>query len=153
MRVRISCMAMAMMTLLGCGGGATTVQPDASAQPDAFELQGTWLYLGPWDVVHTLKISNVSIAYTDVDGQWSSNWTIKDYDNGAHHFQMVFESGTGTYLPTGQDLSGTFVLSGQILTVQLTDGLASYSPVQSPGSCTEGGVTRISNCGIYMKQN
>jgi hypothetical protein len=129
-----------------------SVRPDASVQPEAFELQGSWLYLGPGDGVHTLKISNGSILYTDVDGQWSSNWTIKDYDNGLHHFQLVFESGTGTYSPTGQSLSGSYVLNDPILTVQLANGLGSYPPVQSPGSCTEEGSNRISNCGIYMKQ-
>jgi hypothetical protein len=170
-------MTLAMMTLLGCVGGTTTTQPDASMQPDAivrrdstaqpdataqsdaitqqapFELQGTWLYLGPWDGEHTLKISNGSAVYTDINGEWSSDWTIKAYDNGLHHFQMVFESGTGTYIPAGQNLSATYVLSEVILTVQLTDGLGSYSPVRSPGSCTEENSDRISDCRLYMKQN
>ena len=154
--MRIGCLAtmmtLATMTLLGCGGGATTVRSDASVQPDAFELDGTWLYLGPSDGPHTLKISNGSMVYADIDGQWSSNWTIKDYDNGLHHFQVVFESGTGTYLPVGQNMSGTYVLNDPILTVQLANGLGSYSPVQSPGSCTEGGSTPIFDCRIYMNQ-
>jgi hypothetical protein len=152
--MKISCLAtaitLATMTLLGCREGTTTVQPDASVRPDAFEPQGTWLYLGPWDGEHWLKISNASVVYTAVDGTWSSNWTIKDYDNGLHHFQLVFESGTGTYSPTGQNLSGTYVLSGTILTVQVADGLGLYSPVTSPGSCMmDGGPDRIPNCGIY----
>jgi hypothetical protein len=153
--MRIGCLAMMMilatMALLGCGGGTTTVQPDASVQLEAFELVGSWLYLGPSDGPHTLEISNGSMTYADIDGQWSSNWTIKDYDNGLHHFQTVFETGTGTYLPVGQNMSGTYVLNDDILTVQLVNGLGSYSPVQSPGSCTEGS-TLIPDCRIYMKQ-
>ena len=146
---------LATMTLPGCREGTTTVQHDASAQDDAsaqhdaFEPRGTWVYLGPWEVAHTLAISNVSAVYVAVDGTWSSNWTIKDYDNGLRHFQLVFESGTGMYTPTGQNLSGTYVLSGSTLTVQLADGLGSYSPVTSPASCTDGDGNRIANCGIY----
>ena len=161
--MRIICLVttitLATVTLLGCHGGATTVQHDASAQHDAsvqhdaFEIQGKWLYLGPGDNVHTLTISNVSIVYSAIDGTWSSNWTIKDYDNGLRHFQLVFESGTGTYSPTGQNISATYDLNGAILTVQLADGLESYSPVTSPGSCTEGGSTQIPNCGLYMNDN
>ena len=83
--MRISCLAtmmtLATMTLLGCGGGTTV-------QPDAFELDGTWTYLGPSDGPHTLKISNGSMVYADEDGQWSSNWTIKDYDNGLTIFKL-----------------------------------------------------------------
>ena len=156
---RATMIALATMTVLGCGGGATAVQPDASAHSDAtaqsapFELQGTWVYLGPWDGEHTLKINCVSIVYSAVAGDWSSTWTIKDYDNGLHHFQMVFESGTGTYYPTGQKLSGTYDLNGAILTIQLSNGLGSYLPVQSPGSCTEGASTLIPDCRLYMKQN
>ena len=146
--MRISCLAtmmtLATMTLLGCGGGTTV-------QPDAFELDGTWTYLGPSDGPHTLKISNGSMVYADEAGQWSSNWTIKEYDNGLHHFQVVFESGTGAYLPVGQNMSGTYVLNSPILTVQLASGLGSYAPVQSPGSCAEGS-TFIPDCRVYMKQ-
>jgi len=155
--MRIICLVttitLATVTLLGCHGGATTVQHDASAQHDAFEIQGKWLYLGPGDAVHTLTISDVSIVYTAVDGTWSSNWTIKDYDNGLDHFQLVFESGTGMYSPTGQNISATYDLNGAVLTMQLADGLGSYLPVTSPGSCTEGGSTRIPNCGLYMNDN
>ena len=120
-------------------------------QPDAFEVDGTWAYLGPSDRPHSLKISDGAMVYTDEAGQWSSNWTIKDYDNGLHHFQVVFESGTGTYLPVGQTMSGTYDLNDPILTVQLADGLGSYSPVQSPGSCTDGS-TLIPECRVYVKQ-
>ena len=152
----VTMMTLATVPFLGCGGGSTTAQPDSSVQPEAFELNGSWLYLGPSDGPHTLKISNGngsngSMAYADVNGAWSSNWTTKAYDNGLHHFQVVFESGTGTYLPVGQKMSGTYDLNGAILTVQLANGLGSYSPVQSPGSCTDGS-TLIPECRIYMKQ-
>jgi hypothetical protein len=154
MYMRMSCLAtimtLAPMTLQGCGGG-TTVHPDASVQPDAFELDGTWVYLGPSDGPHMLKISNGSMVYADIDGQWSSNWTMKDYDNGLHHFQVVFESGTGTYLPVGQNMSGTYAMTGAELTVQLANGLGSYAPMRSPGSCTEGS-TLIPDCRLYVKQ-
>ena len=153
--MRISCLAtmmtLATMALPGCGGGTTKAPSDASVQPEAFELDTTWVYLGPSDGPHTLEISNGAMVYADIDGQWSSNWTIKDYDNGLHHFQVIFETGTGTYLPVGQTMSGTYVLNGSILTVQLANGLGSYSPVQSPGSCTEGS-TLIPDCRIYVKQ-
>ena len=146
--MRISCLAtmmtLATMTLLGCGGGTTV-------QPDAFELDGTWTYLVPSDGPHTLKISNGSMVYADEAGQWSSNWTIKEYDNGLHHFQVVFESGTGTYLPVGQNMSGTYAITDAILTVQLANGLGSYAPMQSPGTCTEGS-TFIPDCRLYLNQ-
>jgi hypothetical protein len=136
-------MALVTIALLRCGGNST-------AQPEPFELDGSWLYLGPSDGPHTLTISDGSMAYADVDGKWSSAWTLKEYDSGLH--QVVFETGTGTYLPVGQNMSGTYVLNGEILTVQLANGLASYSTVQSPGSCTAGGSTLIPDCRIYVKQ-
>jgi len=37
--------------------------------------------------------------------------------------------------------------------VQLPDGRDSYSPVQSPGSCTEEGSDLIPGCRIHMHQN
>ena len=146
------------ITLSGCSGSSTKALPDASVPADAsvphddFELSGAWLYLGPGDVQHTLEISNASAVYTGINVDWSSTWTIKDYNNDLQRFQLVFKSGTGSYLPTGQSLSGTYDLSGAILTVQLADGLGSYLTLQSPGSCTAGG-SRITNCGLYMKQN
>jgi len=144
-RCRATVKTLATIVLLGCGGGST-------AQPEAFELDGSWLYLGPSDGPHSLTISDGSMAYSDIDGEWSSNWTLKEYDSGLHHFQVVFETGTGTYLPVGKNMSGTYVLNGEILTVQLANGLASYSTVQSPGSCTAGGSTLIPDCRIYVKQ-
>jgi len=136
----------------GTGGASSGTGGTTAVQPDAFEVDGAWTYLGPSDMPHTLKISNGAMVYVDVDGQWSSNWTIKEYDNGLHHFQVVFESGTGTYLPVGQTMSGTYDLNGPILTVQLADGLGSYAPLQSPGSCTEG-TSFIPDCRVYLNQN
>jgi len=136
----------------GTGGATTGTGGTTTAQSDAFEADGPWVYLGPSDKPHRLNISDGSMVYDDVDGQWSSNWTIKEYDNGLHHFQVVFESGTGTYLPVGQSMSGTYDLNGPILTVQLANGLASYPPMQSAGSCTEG-TTFIPDCRVYVQQN
>jgi hypothetical protein len=121
-------------------------------QPDPFEIDGTWLYLGPADGPHWLKIGNGSMVYADIDGQWSSTWTIKGYDNGLHHFQAVFESGTGTYLPVGQTMSGTYDVTGAELTVQLANGLGSYPPMQSPTSCMEDS-TPIPDCRLYLSKN
>jgi hypothetical protein len=133
------------------GGIATGGSSTGGAPPEAFELQGTWLYLGPWDAVHTLEITNASMTYTDIAGEWSSNWTITEYDNALHHFQLAFESGTGTYYPTGENVSGTYDLGDQILTVQVAGGLASYPAMESPGSCLQG-ADRIVDCGIYMRE-
>ena len=147
------------MTLSGCTGSSTSAQPDASVSADAsvpradFALRGSWLYLGPGDAGHSLEISNASIVYTSTGGDWSSTWAIKDYDNDLHRFQLVLTSGTGSYFPAGQSLSGTYDVSGAILTVQLADGLGAYMTLQSPGSCTLGGSQPIANCGLYMKQN
>jgi len=146
------------ITVSGCSGSSTKAQPDASVPADAsatrddFELQGSWLFLGPGDVMHSVVISNSSAVYTGNDGDWSSTWSIKDYDNDLQRFQLTFKSGTGSYYPTGQNLSGTYDLSG-ILTVQLADGLGSYLTLQSPGSCTVSGTQPIPNCALYMKQN
>jgi hypothetical protein len=148
MRIRFlaTVMTLAMMAVGGCGEDAAT------APPEAFELQGTWLYLGPGDRVHHLEIANASMVYTDIAGEWSSDWTVKDYDNRLEHFEIVFKSGTGTYLPEGQTMSGTYVLTGAILTVQLANGAGAYSPVQDP-SCTQGGADLVPDCGRYMKEN
>jgi hypothetical protein len=141
-------LTMAMPALLGCGGGTTT------PPPQAFELEGGWLYLGPSDGPHDLTIGQGSMVYTDIAGTWSSDWTIKAYDNGLHHFQVAFGSGSGTYLPVGQAMSGTYDLSGMLLTVQLASGLASYPNLQSPGTCTDGtDGTPVPDCRLYIKQN
>ncbi len=92
------------------------------------------------------------MVYADVDGKWSSHWTIKAYDNGLHHFQVGFDSGSGTYLPVGQSLSGTYALTGTFLTVQLAMGLTSYPQLSSPGTCTSAADgTPIPDCRLYVK--
>jgi len=155
MRIRYlaTILALATMPLLGCGESASTDQPDAFVPAGPFELEGSWLYLGPWDGEHTLTFSNTSATYTDIGGTWSSTWKLQNFDNDAHHFQIAFEAGDGTYIPTGAQLSGSYDLNAVILTVQLADGLGSYPPMRSPGSCTEGESSPIDNCRLYMKQN
>jgi hypothetical protein len=136
---------LATLTLVGCGSDTPTTSPVA------FELDGKWLYLGPSGKAHTIQISDASMAYADVDGEWSSSWSVKQYDKGQHHFQIVFKSGNGTYYPAGPNMSGTYVLNSGMLTVQVASGLGSYPTVQSPGSCMAGSAP-ISDCGIYMIQ-
>ena len=110
------------------------------------------MYLGPSDQPHDLTIDDGSMVYADVDGKWSSHWTIKAYDNGLHHFQVGFDSGSGTYLPVGQSLSGTYALTGTFLTVQLAMGLTSYPQLSSPGTCTSAADgTPIPDCRLYVK--
>jgi hypothetical protein len=139
---------MAMPAVLGCGGSTTT------PPPEAFELEGGWTYLGPSDGPHDLTIGDGSMVYTDVAGMWSSHWTIKAHDNELHHFQVTFDSGSGTYLPVGQSMSGTYDLMNTLLTVQSANGLASYPQLQSPGTCTrETDGTPIPDCRTYIKQN
>ncbi len=139
---------MIALGLAGCGGGSTTPPP----QP--FELTGAWIYLGPSDGPHDLTIGNGSMVYTDVAGQWSSQWTIKSYDNGLHHFQTNFDSGTGSYLPVGQSMSGTYELTNTLLTIQLAEGLTSYPPLEGAGTCTSAtDGTPIPECRLYIKGN
>jgi hypothetical protein len=139
---------MCMPALLDCGAGTTS----PARQP--FELEGPWTYLGPSDGPHDLTIGADSMVYTDVAGAWSSHWTIKSYDNGLHEFQVAFASGSGTYLPVGQSMSGTYELSAKLLTVQLANGLATYPPLQGAGTCTSAtDGTPLPECRLYMKQN
>ena len=147
--MRIGGLFMVMLVALsGCGANNTT------PQPAAFDLDGAWLYLGPSDVPHTLTVSQAAMVYADVDGHWSSSWTIKTYDNGAHHFQVAFGSGSGTYLPLGESMSGAYDVSGTFLTVQLAKDLASYPPLQSPGTCTgTADGTPVPDCRLYVKKN
>lgn len=134
--------------VLGCGGNTTT----SPAEP--FELTGGWTYLGPSDGPHDLMIGNGSMVYTDVAGTWSSKWTIKSYENDMHHFQVAFDSGTGMYLPVGQNMSGTYALSNTLLTIQLADGLGSYPALQSAGTCTGAADgSPVPQCRLYIKQN
>jgi hypothetical protein len=169
-------MTLVTMALPGCGENATTANPDASAHvPDArspeadtrspeadtrspeadarvpFELAGKWLFLGPSEGLHNLTITDESMEYSDVEGKWSSKWSIKSYDNGLHHFQMTFVSGDGTYLPTGQSMSATYEVDAQIMSLQLAGGTGSYPTLKSPGSCTESDSTPIPDCRLYMK--
>lgn len=151
MHMRIRCLAvmitMAILAAPGCGANTKTTPPEA------FEIDGAWSYLGPSDVPHTLTVDDTSMVYTDTDGKWSSSWTIKTYDNQLHHFQVTFNSGSGTYLPVGQSMSGTYDLNGTTLTVQVASGLASYPQLQSPGSCTAAtDGTPIADCRLYIKQ-
>jgi hypothetical protein len=138
---------LAMPAVLGCGGSTTPPL-------EALEIEGGWTYLGPSDGPHDLTISDGSMVYTDVAGMWSSRWTIKASDNELHHFQVTFDSGSGTYLPVGQSMSGTYDLRNTLLTVQLANGLASYPQLLSPGTCTaETDGTPIPDCRTYIKQN
>ena len=136
---------MALLALPGCGGSTSTPS-------EAFEIDGAWIYLGPSDVPHDLTIGGGSMVYADVEGMWSSHWTIKAYDNGLHHFQIAFDAGSGTYLPVGQSMSGTYDLTGSLLTVQLANGVASYPPLESAGTCTAAtDGTPIPQCRTYIK--
>jgi hypothetical protein len=141
---------MVALALVASGCGGSTKEPP----PDPFEIDGAWTYLGPSDVPHDLTVADGSMVYTDVEGQWSSHWTIKAYDNGLHHFQVTFDSGSGTYLPSGQSMSGAYEVSGPLLTVQLASGLSAYPPLQGAGTCTSAtDGTPIPDCRLYIKQN
>jgi len=152
--MRITCLAtiitVATLALAGCSSDNPTPQPQA----EPFELDGPWIYLGPSDVPHDLKISDGSAAFTEVGGAWASNWTIKSYDNTLNHFQMVFASGSGSYLPTGQSKSAAYELSGTLLTIQLAEGLASYPTLQGAGTCTNAtDGAPLPDCKLYIKHN
>ena len=144
---RLVTILLAILTLPACAADTTT------PQPDPFEIEGAWLYLGPSDVPHTLTIGPSSMAYADVAGNWSSKWTIKAYDNELHHFQVVFGSGSGTYLPVGESMSGAYDVSGTLLTVQLSKQLATYPSVQGAGTCTGADGMPVPDCRLYVKRN
>jgi len=134
-----SLIALALGVLSGCSASDT--------KPAAFDLEGAWLYLGPSDVPHTLTVDHSAMIYADVEGQWSSTWTITAYDNGARHFQIAFGSGFGAYLPMGEKMSGA------LLTVQLASSLASYPALKSPGTCTDTtDGTPLPECRLYIKK-
>ncbi|HET7544539.1 MAG TPA: hypothetical protein VFK05_31935 [Polyangiaceae bacterium] len=141
---------MAMLALAGCSSNT------AAPQSEPFELNSSWIYLGPSDVPHDLKIDSASssASFTDVAGTWASNWTLKSYDNDLHHFQLVFVSGSGSYLPTGDSLSASYELSGTLLTLQFAKGLATYPPLQGAGTCTSAtdGMP-LPDCKLYIKKN
>jgi|SRR6188768_1399018 len=152
--MRISCLATAIavaaLALAGCSSNSATSTPQA----EAFELTGSWIYLGPSDVPHDLEIDDGSMAFTDVAGQWASNWSIKSYDNELGHVQLTFVSGSGAYLPVGQSKSAAYDLSGSVLTLQLAEGTGVYPPLQGAGTCT--GATDgapIPDCKLYIKKN
>ena len=141
-----------MLALAGCGDNAADPEPEPKTEPAALDIVGSWLYLGPSDPTHTLVIDRTSMVYTGVDAVWSSHWTIKATDNSLHHFQMVFASGSGAYLPMGQTISGAYEVNGTFLTNQLAAGTA-YPPVQGPGTCTAAGDGMpVPGCGLYVKQ-
>jgi len=138
------------------GSGGTSGSGGSSASggsPPPFELDRGWIYLGPSDGPHDLTIGHGSMEYKDVDGQWSSKWTIKSYDNEMHHFRVAFDSGSGTYLPDDQKISGTYDLTGNTLTIQLANGASSYPELKGAGSCTpeETGGTPVPDCRVYTK--
>lgn len=134
------------------GGRANTGGGGGSSNA-AFELDGAWTYLGPSDGPHDLTIGHGSMVFKDVGGTWSSNWTIKTYDDALHHFQIEFVSGTGTYLPTGKDVSATYDLAGSLLSIQSAAGVA-YPTLQGAGSCTDpADGTPLPECRLYIKAN
>ncbi|MEP7049120.1 MAG: hypothetical protein ABJB12_02155 [Pseudomonadota bacterium] len=147
-RMRIcGLLALLLAVLTGCGAS------DPAPQPAAFDLDGAWLYLGPSDVPHTLTVGKGAMVYTDVDGHWSSTWTIKTYDNAARHFRLVFDSGSGAYLPAGTSLRGAYDVSGALLTVQVTSAMT-YPELLSPGTCTDAvDGTPVPECRLYIKKN
>ena len=140
-----------LVALSGCAANdATSPTPPA----EAFDLEGAWTYLGPSDVPHTLTVAHASMVYADVDGQWSSTWTIKTHDNALRHFQVVFASGSGAYLPLGESMNGAYDVSGTLLTTQLAKDLTSYPQLQSPGTCTGAADgTPLPDCRLYTKKN
>jgi hypothetical protein len=157
--MRMSCLAatvaIAISGLLGCGANDAPAKTTTTPPPaPPFELDGAWIYLGPSDPPHILTVTDTSMNYDAVAGDWSSDWDIKHYDNALHQFQIVFKSGTGTYLPMGQNLSGTYDLNGTVLTIQLAQGLATYPPLQDAGTCTSAtDGTPVPNCSLLIKQN
>jgi len=138
------------LALAGCADDAAKPGPEPAPEP--FEIEGAWLYLGPSDGPHDLTIARTSMVYTDVDGKWSSTWTMKAYDNGLHHFQVAFASGSGAYLPVGQSMSGAYDVTGTLLTVQLADG-AAYPQLEGPGTCTAAADGMpVPGCRLYVKR-
>jgi len=147
-RLLVTTFIAAALAFSACGGNSTP-----APQQEPFDLQGSWLYLGPSDPTHTLMISQSSMVYTGVDADWKSSWTIKSYDNDQHHFQVQFGTGSGSYLPTGQSMSGSYDVNGSLLTVQLANGFTSYPPLEDAGSCTGSDGTVLSQCRLYIHQN
>lgn len=142
-----------MLALSGCAADSAEPEPEDAGKPAAepFALEGAWLYLGPSDGPHNLTISRTTMVYADVDGQWSSSWNIKAYDNVLHHFQVTFGTGSGAYLPVGQSMSGAYDVSGSLLSAQLANGDA-YPQLESPGTCTAvADGNPAPDCRLYVK--
>lgn len=140
--------ALAVPGMVGCG------EDPATPAKTPFELDGKWTYLGPSDGTHDLMIGGGKMVYTDDLGTWSSTWNIKSYDNDSDRFQVTLGSGMGSYLPTGQSMSGTYLRDGAVLTIQLASGLTAYPPLQRAGTCTaEADGTPIPDCRLYIKGN
>ncbi|HTQ06352.1 MAG TPA: hypothetical protein VMI54_20980 [Polyangiaceae bacterium] len=154
MKSRALLATLALLALPGCGGGSGGNTPAATPPSKPFEIDGAWIYLGPSDEPHILTVTDSSMVYTAVAGDWSSNWTIKAYDDDLHHFQAAFDAGTGTYVPVGASLSGAYDLNGTVLTVQVAQGLTSYPQVEDAGTCTAAADgTPVPDCRLYIKQN
>ncbi|MEI9948359.1 MAG: hypothetical protein WDO74_05095 [Pseudomonadota bacterium] len=95
---------------------------------------------------HDLKIGNGSASFTDVAGNWASNWAIESFDNELHRFQLVFGSGSGPYLPVGKSLNASHELSGTLLTLQFV--------LQGAGTCTSAtDGAPLPDCKLYIKRN
>lgn len=146
------------MVCFGCGGGTDSGgdSPDAGKAETAvpskpFGIEGSWLFLGPTGPGHTITIGGKSMKYKGTEEDWESIWAIKKYDNDSHQFQITFESGHGSYYPSGESFSGTYDAAETILSVQLAKGLDSYPQLKSPGSCTDSS-DPIPDCKLYMKQ-
>lgn len=136
-----------MLMLAGCGE-----KDPATTETEPFEIEGSWLYLGPSDGPHTLTISRTSMVYKDIGSTWTSTWNIKKHDNALHHFQVAFASGSGSYLPVGQNMSGAYDKGETLLTVQLASG-DTYPQLQGPGTCTAAsGGSPLPECRLYVKQ-
>ncbi|HEX2732110.1 MAG TPA: hypothetical protein VHM70_10905 [Polyangiaceae bacterium] len=146
---RAGTVAIAISALAACGTNDSNPEPKPP-----FEADGSWVYLGPSDPPHILTITDATMKFTSVANDWSSDWTVQTYDSDLNHFQITFGSGTGTYLPVGDSVTGTYDLNGTVFTVQLAPGLVQYPVVQGPGTCTsptDG--TPVPLCMLYIKQN
>ena len=136
----------------GATGSGGLAPPGSGGTTASVEIAGKWTYLGPSDVPHDLTINQGSMVYEDVDGKWSSKWTITAYDAALHHFQVTFDSGSGSYLPVGQSMSGTYDRGVAFLTIQLAKG-SSYPPLEGAGSCTGTDGALIPECRLYTMPN
>jgi hypothetical protein len=144
---------MATSVLPGCGSNDTPAETAKTPQAP-FDLDGAWIYLGPADPPHILTVSASTLTYAAVAGDWSSKWNLKSYENDLDHFQLTFSSGSGTYLPTGTSLSGSYDLNGTVLTIQTAQGFTAYPPLQDAGTCTSAtDGTPVPECRLYIKQN